>query len=246
MHPLFLLSIALQIACAVHVVRTGRPMYWIFILLIGSLIAVAIYLLAEVLPEMRNNPAMRKRVRAARDSLDPGREHRDAQRRLRISDTVGNRKALAEQCLHNGDAIEAERLYREALTGLYRTDPDLMLGLAQAQFAQDKPRQTRETLDALIHENPDYRSHDGHLLYARAVEACDDLDAALHEYEAVVVGYPGEEARARHGLLLQRMGRTDAAMDVFRSMLDRAQDQPRYYGQKERQWLDIARQQLSK
>ena len=26
----FLLSIALQIACAIHVVRSGRPLYWIW------------------------------------------------------------------------------------------------------------------------------------------------------------------------------------------------------------------------
>ena len=28
MGPLVLLSVALQIACGVHVVRAGRPMYW--------------------------------------------------------------------------------------------------------------------------------------------------------------------------------------------------------------------------
>ena len=43
MSPIFVLSILLQIACAVHVVRTGRPLYWIFILLIGSFIGVAMF-----------------------------------------------------------------------------------------------------------------------------------------------------------------------------------------------------------
>ena len=31
-----ILSLALQIGCAVHVVRSGRPMYWIWLILIGS------------------------------------------------------------------------------------------------------------------------------------------------------------------------------------------------------------------
>ena len=43
MHPLLILSAILQIGCAVHVVRTGRPMYWIFLLFIGSYIAIAAY-----------------------------------------------------------------------------------------------------------------------------------------------------------------------------------------------------------
>ena len=29
MSPILVLSVLLQIACAVHVVRTGRPLYWI-------------------------------------------------------------------------------------------------------------------------------------------------------------------------------------------------------------------------
>ncbi|MEP6938561.1 MAG: hypothetical protein ABI846_02270 [Rudaea sp.] len=31
-----LISLALQIACAVHVVRTGREQYWLWIIIIGS------------------------------------------------------------------------------------------------------------------------------------------------------------------------------------------------------------------
>ena len=36
MGPILLLSVLLQVGCGVHVVRTGRPLYWLFILLIGS------------------------------------------------------------------------------------------------------------------------------------------------------------------------------------------------------------------
>ena len=68
MSPILLLSIVLQIGCAVHVVRTGRPMYWIFLLLIGSYIAVVIYVIAEVVPEMRNSAGARRIVRSARDT----------------------------------------------------------------------------------------------------------------------------------------------------------------------------------
>ena len=52
MSPLLLLSFALQIACCVHVVRTGRPLYWVFILLLFSFLAVIIYFIAEILPEL--------------------------------------------------------------------------------------------------------------------------------------------------------------------------------------------------
>ncbi len=65
---------------------------------------------------------------------------------------------------------EAIEEYRRTLQGLYEHDPNLMLGLARAQFGARQPAEARATLDALIQHNPEFRSADGHLLYARALE----------------------------------------------------------------------------
>jgi len=243
--PILLLSIVLQIACAVHVVRTGRPLYWIFILLIGSYIGIAIYLIAEVLPGLRHNRAARSLARDVRRKIDPGRDQREASRRLDIADTLDNRRALAEQSLLDGDFARAAELYRASLKGLYATDPHLMLGLAKAQFGLGQPAETRATLDALIAANPDFRSSDGHLLYARAVEATGDIDAAKHEYDAVVQGHPGEEARARYALLLKREGDAAGAERLFREILKRADALPRYYRKEQREWIELAKRELA-
>ncbi|WP_202845281.1 tetratricopeptide repeat protein [Luteimonas saliphila] len=244
MSPVLLLSIALQIGCAVHVVRTGRPLYWVFILLIGSYLAVAIYLIAEVLPEMRHHRAARNLARGVQRTLDPGRGQREASRRLDLADTIENRRTLAEQSLQAGDHARAAELYQASLNGLYATDPHLMLGLAQAQFGLNRPAEARATLEALIAANPGFRSSDGHLLYARAVEATGDIEAARHEYEALVQGYPGEEARARYALLLGREGDEAGAQRLFREILKRADALPRYYRNEQREWIDLAKRAL--
>ena len=169
MSPLLLLSFALQIACCVHVVRTGRPLYWVFILLLFSFLAVIIYFIAEILPELRHHPSARRTVRSMRDRIDPDRDRRDAAKLLKAADTPANRRRLAEESLRSGDYAHASELYGQALKGLYATDPDLMLGLAKAQFGLGESAKARATLDALIAANPSFRSVDGHLLYARAV-----------------------------------------------------------------------------
>lgn len=243
MSPVVLLSILLQIACGVHVVRTGRPMYWLFILFIGSYIAVVVYLVAEVLPDLRNNPGARKAMRSARSRIDPQREKRRAAARLDLADTADNRLKLAEESFNTGDFGQAESMYRSALQGLYKSDPDLMLGLAKAQFAQGQADATKQTLDALIAANPNYRSHDGHLLFARALEAMGDTKAALFEYETLAQGYPGEEGRARYALLLQRDGQPDAAKAIFADMLKRAAAAPSYYRREQREWVDLAKRE---
>ena len=246
MSPLIILSIILQIACGVHVVRTGRPMYWLFILLFFSYIAVLIYFIAEVLPDLRNGPGSRKVARKVRNAIDPGRDKRRAEINLQLSDTQANRRELAAESLRHGDYQRAAELYQGSLKGLYATDPDLMLGLAKAQFGMGQPQQARNTLDALIAANPDFRSKDGHLLYARTVEDAGDVTAALHEYEAVVQGYPGEEARVRYGLLLKRNGDSRKAAEIFKEILTRSAAAPKYYQREQRDWIETARQELAR
>lgn len=245
MSPVLLLSILLQIACCVHVVRTGRPMYWIFILLVFSYLAVLIYFIAEIVPDLRNGPGARRVVRKMKDRIDPDRQKREANRHFGLSDTQANRRRLAEESLRSGDYTQAAELYQGALKGLYATDPDLMLGLAKAQFGLGQSQQARGTLDALIATNPQYRSSEGHLLYARAVEDSGDMQAALHEYETVAKGYPGEEARARYGLLLLRNGDVHKAGDVFKEILARSDAAPKYYQREQRDWIETAKRELA-
>ncbi len=244
MSPIILLSLVLQVACCVHVVRTGRPLYWIFIILVFSYLAVLIYFIAEVLPGLRNSPSARRGLRQVRDQIDPQRRKREADQRLRVSDTVDNRRHLADEHLSRGEYTEAAAQFEGAMRGIHREDPELMLGLAKAQFGLQQPAKARQTLDALIAANPNFRSHDGHLLYARTVEDSGDIDAALHEYQALAEGYPGEEARLRYALLLKRAGRDDDAAKQLQNILDRAETSPRYYQQAQRAWIDAARKEL--
>lgn len=244
MSPIILLSLVLQVACCVHVVRNGRPLYWIFIILMFSYLAVLVYFIAEILPGLRNSPGARRGLRRVRDQLDPSRGKRQADQRLRVADTAENRRQLAQQHLDHGEYAEAATLFEGALRGIHREDPDLMLGLAKAQYGLGQPAQARQTLDALIAANPSFRSQEGHLLYARAVEDSGDVDAALHEYEALVDGFAGEEARLRYALLLRRAGRPDAAAAQLRTLLDRAELSPAYYQRAQREWTDLARKEL--
>ncbi len=243
MHPLFILSIALQIACAAHVVRTGRPMYWIFLLLIGSYVAIAIYILVEVLPGLRDNRAARRLVSGAQNRIDPERHKRKAAHQLDVADTLDNRRRLADESFRSGDYQQASELYRSGLKGLYATDPNLMLGLAKSQFALNLPAEAKQTLDDLIAANPDFRSSEGHLLYARCAEASGDIAAALHEYEAVVQGFGGEEARIRYAQLLKRDGQAAKAAEIFAEVLKRSRLAPSYYQREQREWIDIAKRE---
>lgn len=241
-----MLSLALQIGCAVHVVRSGRPMYWIWLILIGSYLAVVVYVLAAVLPDLRHDPRGRKTASKALQMIDPQRRRRDLQRRLELSNTIDNRRRLAEECLQLGDYANARELFHSLLTGMYATEPGFMLGLAHAQADDGDPAAARRTLEALIAANPNFKSADGHLLYARCLEELGDSDAALKEYRVLADSYPGEEGRFRYGRLLGRQLRHSEARDVFEAQLRRAKLMPGYYRRKEQAWLKAAKLELSR
>ena len=122
--------------------------------------------------------------------------------------------------------------------------PPVAWQAAKAQFALGLAGEARDTLDALIAANPKYRSSDGHLLYARALEAMGETAAALHEYETLAPGYPGEEGRARYAQLLLRDGQRDKAQAVFNDIIRRSSLAPDYYRRDQREWIDLAKREV--
>jgi hypothetical protein len=242
---LVVLSLALQIGCAIHVVRSGRQLYWIWILLIGSYLGVIVYVIAAVIPDLRNDPRSRSAARQVLHTFDPERRRRQIEQRLDVADTVDNRRALAEESLRMGDFTNAAELYRSILKGMYSTDATFLLGLAQSQAGAEEFAGAHETLTRLFETNPSFRSNDAELLRARVLQAQGDAEQALDCYRALATSYAGEEARFRYGALLKQRGRFSEARDVFGDMLKRAKNAPRYYKKKEKVWLESAQRELA-
>ncbi len=242
---LVVLSLALQIGCAIHVVRSGRQLYWIWILMIGSYLAVLVYVITAVIPDLRNDPRSHRAARQVLQTIDPERRRRQIKQRLEMADTVDNRRALAEESLRMGDFANATELYQSILKGMYATDASFQLGLAQSQAGASDFAGARDTLDRLFESNPGFRSNDAELLRARVLQSQGDVEAALDSYRTLSTSYAGEEARFRYGALLKECGRFSDARDVFGDMLKRAKHAPRYYKKKEKVWLDSAQRELA-
>jgi hypothetical protein len=234
-----------QIACAVHVVRSGRNYIWIYVVVFVPLVGMAAYVLAELLPDLMQSRAARQAASGVAKALDPGKGLREAMRRVQITPTAENKAALAEAYLLAGQPAEAAACYREALTGIHATDPGMMLGLARALFAQGDAAESQAVLERLREANPDYSSPEGHLLYARSLERQGKVAAALEEYAALSTYYPGQEARCRYALLLQQSGHMDEARRVFEEIRQAVEYGPRHQRRAQREWYDIARRQLA-
>jgi hypothetical protein len=246
MSLLFIVSLLIQAGFIIHVIKTGRNQLWIWVLVIPGLAFAGIlaYIVVEILPELFGSRAARRTARGFRKAMDPGADLRRYENEARVAGNVASRQRYAEELVRHGRYDEGIAQYREALTGLYEHDPNLMLGLAQAQFGKGDAAGARATLDELIRLNPEFRSPEGHLLYARALEAEGNVQKAMEEYRVLATSYPGAEAAVRYAQLLQAQGQRAEAQRVARELLEQARIAPGHYRRAQRTWLEAAQRLL--
>jgi hypothetical protein len=236
----FVLSLVIQALLIIHVIKTGRNTIWIWVLALLSYAGVIAYVAAELIPELLRSRTAQRAGRNMKKALDPNADLRRYENEARVGGNVASLQRYAEELTRQGRYDEAIAQYRKALTGLYEHDPNIMLGIAQAQFGKGDASATRQTLDDLIRVNPDFRSPQGHLLYARALEGEGNAAKALEEYKVLATSYPGAEAGARYAQLLKSQGNPDEARKVAQEMLEASRIAPEHYRRAQKEWLDIA------
>ncbi len=243
MPVLAILSLALQLFCVVHALRNGRDYRWIFLILLVPVIGMAAYFIIEVLPGLRHHRQLNRAKHGLIRAIDPQRDVRQMRQQLEVANTLENRAALANACVNAGQFQEAIELYHSCLK-IEEHNPELLHKLAQAYFGMQEYAKAKQTLADLIQHNPNFKSADGHLLYARTLEALGDTSGALQEYKVLTESFPGEEARVRYALLLKSLNDLDEAARTFDEVVRRAARAPKYYRRAQKSWVDIAKQNL--
>ncbi len=234
---------ALWIGMLYHAIRVRREQTWIYVLVLLPGVGSAIYFFAEFLPWLMSSPDARRAARSFQKALDPERDLRRYAAEARLSDSVDSKLKLAEELAAAKRYDEAIAAYRGCLSGIFAHEPKIMLALASVQFEKGDAAAAAATLEALAEHNRDFRSAEGHLLYARALEGAGRLEEAAHEYGAVADYYPGAEARARFGMLLKRLGDEDGARRAFKDVLDAAELAPRHVRRANAPWIETARRE---
>jgi len=215
------------------------------VLLFMPLVGGAAYLLIELLPEFFGSITGQRAVRNVRQTLNPGANLRQHEAAWQQSPNVDNSRRYAEALLDTGKFDEAEEIINRALSGLFETEPTLLLLKARLQFEQGQTAEAAKTLEALQEHNPDFRSAEGHLLYARALETENRVEDAIREYSSVSGYFPGVEARYRLALCLAANGRENAARKEYESILNDARLAPPHFRKSQKPWLDAVKKELA-
>ena len=240
MFPIFGLSLLFSILLCVHVVRTGQPMYWLYIILMIPTLGGLVYIAAIVLPDLLGGRTARRVGAAARQGLDPGRAYRTAKADYDMSPTVGHAIHLAAAAAALGNHDEAAALYRDAAQGVHADDPTLLLGRANALIELGRFPEALPVLERLG-ENADHgRTPQAALALGRVYEGLGRNTEADTAYDWAAGRLPGLEAYGRYAAFLARTGRRAEAADALAEIERRIQSADPYFRREARTWRDLA------
>src|SRR6185437_15888565 len=242
MPVLGVLSLLAQIACAVHVVRTGRNYYWIYIVVFVPVVGMAAYFLAEILPDLMNSRTGRGAASGVARALNPGKALRDATRVVAIAPTTENKARLAAEYLAAGETGPAVALYREVLTGVHATDA---AGPRAHPLRPGRPGRDADGAGAAARGQSQHqlarRAHD---LYPQPrTSGQDRAGAARIRRPHHLLSGPGGALPLCPAAGGERPGRRRAA--ALRGGLPSIDYGPRHQRREQRPWYDIAKRQLA-
>jgi hypothetical protein len=239
-----ILHIVVAVFFAVHAVRTGRNMIWLFVLLMAPFLGSLVYFFAEFLPDLRHTSTARRSARAVKAIVDPNRALREAQLAFDRTPTVDNRSRLAEALLDRGDFDAAIEQFAACASGPYAKDAKFRRGLARAQIAGGRHADAARTLQALFEDDPREGQGEPALWLAQALADAGDEAGALAAFERARSAYDTTETRCAYGLLLVRLGRDAQARPLLESVVHDAHTGTSYSRALNREAIEQARAAL--
>ena len=226
----------LQLALIVHVYKTGRPYWWIYVLFMAPAIGGLAYTFLELLPDWRLNRGGSWKPRALRI--------RALKQALEESDIVKTRLTLADELLAAGEADEAARTAEGALTGVFKDDPHTLASVARIRLETGKPKEALEALARINTKNDKMLELEVTVMRGRALYAIGRHDEAQAQMRAIETRYSGEEPRYYLALSFKATGHQDEARALLEDIVKKFRRASRAWRRSERHWFRLATESL--
>ena len=240
-----LVHLAIAAFFGVHAIRSGQPMYWLFVLFAFPLLGSVVYAFAIYLPQLRYTRGGMKAARTVQSFVDPHRELREASAEFDRTPTAYNRARLGAALLGKGEADEAIEHYRAAASGPYANDASFLEGLARAELAAGRPGDAAATFERLFVAHPQQQRGALAIAHAEALAGAGS-DRARAAFDAVVAQDASTEARYKYGAFLLSCGDDAGARRSFETVLLDAQRGHFHSRELNREWIAQSKAELKR
>lgn len=207
------LHVLVAVFFAIHAVRRGREMYWLWILLVFPLLGSVVYFFAVYLPETRIERGVSKVASAAMQVLDPGKALREAQKAYELTPTAQNRMRLAQCLLDAGKPGEAAAHYEACLQGPFASDPEIRFGAAHARLLNGQTEAALDLLQQIRQHDPHFRQEAVTIALAKAYAALQQTQQVHSLFAEAAQRFGSFEAHAEYAIWAAESGQLDLAQE---------------------------------
>jgi hypothetical protein len=240
-----LVHLAIAAFFGVHAIRSGQPIYWLFVLFAFPLFGSIVYAFAIYLPQLRYTRGGMRAARTVQAFVDPNRELREANAEFDRTPTAYNRARLGAALLAKGEVEDAISHYRAAASGPYANDASFLEGLAKAELAAGRPADAAATLERLFAAHPGQQRGALAIAHAEALAGAGS-DQARAAFDAVVASDASTEARYKYGAFLLGRGDEAGARRAFETVLRDAERGHYHSRELNREWIAQSKAELKR
>jgi hypothetical protein len=229
--------LAAQVFCVIHIFRTGRPYWWIWVIWGVPLIGLAAYLYLEVRPSVRklNMESLLWKLKST-----PARIH-ILEQQLEEATTVRNRLALADELRRAGRHEQECQVVEAGLCGPFADDAQLLLRLAEANLEAGQAQQAEVIFLKIVPERSADFQQRHKLAKGRILGALGRDEEAEPIFRLLVASKKSEAPRYYYAEYLLRRNRKEEAMAMLRDILLQYRRGTQVWRFQERQWYYAAK-----
>lgn len=234
-------SLILQLYCLVHVIRSGRPYYWFWVILWFPFLGSLAYLFLEVKPRglKLNWNDIRWRFTSPMERIRILREVFDN------SPTMKNRYRLADELSSHGQSAEACDLLVEGMCGPFADDLDLMLRVTEAQLDCGRVDDAFKLVSKITPGKSSEAVARYQLIQARALSDTGRADEAEKLFTELMKSRRSEAPAYYYAQLLLHADRKEDANQVLHDILHRYRRGTTVWRYQEKRWYMASKQLLS-
>jgi hypothetical protein len=235
----YILTIILQVICAIHCIKKGTQQKWIWLIIFIPVAGSLIYLFSEVFTS-RDLRQVQSGVGAV---LNPHGTLKKLEEQLAFADTFQNRIMLADAELAAGHTQKAIERYESSLEGNFAENEHVLLQLCLAYGATQQWEKV-VTVGQKLYKTPQFLRSNAHIAYAQALAHCGRADQAEVEFRKMGGRYANFEARYQYGVFLQQQNRLAEAKQLWQQLAEEDKHLSGTQKRDNRAWTQLAKAAL--
>lgn len=148
-----LLPYIFQLLLIIHIIKTGRPFAWLWLIVFLPYIGGIAYLILELIPDLMHSQTLHKAGNSINLAISPNRKIEELEHLVKKQETVANKVSLAEAYASNEQYQKAIELFKSCLKGPYEHDAVIEFKIVECYFHEGKLEEAKAALEEFKEHN---------------------------------------------------------------------------------------------